>query len=74
MSKILRNAWIALAVHNFDQVMRLSNQVWVMRSGRLVGGRRTSETSGTELVSMITGANEQQVLQEEFVPREEQSS
>lgn len=52
---------VLLISHNFDQVMRLSNQVWVMRSGRLVGGRRTEETSGTELVSMITGASEEQV-------------
>jgi ABC-type sugar transport system ATPase subunit len=49
---------VLIISHNFDQVMRLSNQVWVMRSGRLVGGRRTSETSGTELVAMITGASE----------------
>lgn len=50
---------VLLISHNFDQVMRLSNQVWVMRSGRLVGGRRTNETSGTELVAMITGASEE---------------
>ena len=71
----LRADGIAVLIisHNFDQVMRLSNQVWVMRSGQLVGGRRTNETSGTELVAMITGANEQQVL-EEFTSREEQPS
>ena len=68
----LRADGIAVLIisHNFDQVMRLSNQVWVMRSGRLVGGRRTSETTGTELVSMITGADEQHI-QEEFASREE---
>lgn len=72
----LRAEGIAVLIisHNFDQVMRLSNQVWVMRSGRLVGGRRTSETTGTELVSMITGANEAQVLEEELIPEEEQQS
>jgi ABC-type sugar transport system ATPase subunit len=72
----LRAEGIAVLIisHNFDQVMRLSNQVWVMRSGRLVGGRRTSETTGTELVSMITGASEQQVLGEELISREEQQS
>lgn len=57
---------VLLISHNFDQVMRLSDQVWVMRSGRLVGGRRTKETSGTELVSMITGASEQQIVREEL--------
>ncbi len=56
---------VLLISHNFDQVMRLSDQVWVMRSGRLVGGRRTNETSGTELVAMITGASEEQILREE---------
>lgn len=50
---------VLLISHNFDQVMRLSNQVWVMRSGRLVGGRRTQDTSGKELVAMITGANQE---------------
>ena len=56
---------VLIISHNFDQVMRLSNQVWVMRSGQLVGGRRTSETSGTELVAMITGASEEQIAREE---------
>jgi ribose transport system ATP-binding protein len=56
---------VLLISHNFDQVMRLSNQVWVMRSGRLVGGRRTDQTSGTELVAMITGASEEQIAREE---------
>jgi ABC-type sugar transport system ATPase subunit len=46
---------VVLISHNFEQVMRMSHQVWVMRAGRLVGGRRTSETSGDELVAMITG-------------------
>ncbi|MBD1909139.1 MULTISPECIES: ATP-binding cassette domain-containing protein [unclassified Leptolyngbya] len=50
---------VLLISHNFDQVMRLSDQVWVMRSGRLVGGRRTHDTSGKELVSMITGAQQE---------------
>jgi D-xylose transport system ATP-binding protein len=63
----LRDEGIAVLIisHNFDQVMRLSNQVWVMRSGHLVGGRRTNETSGTELVAMITGASEEQIAREE---------
>ncbi|CAA9394106.1 MAG: hypothetical protein AVDCRST_MAG03-807 [uncultured Rubrobacteraceae bacterium] len=43
--------------HNFDQVLRLSDQIWVMRQGRVVGGRRTSETTGDELVALVTGAN-----------------
>ncbi len=45
-----------LISHNFDQVMRLSNEIWIMRNGRVVGHRRTSETTGDELVGLITGA------------------
>ncbi|MBJ8344338.1 ATP-binding cassette domain-containing protein [Antrihabitans sp. YC2-6] len=47
---------VLLISHNFDQVMRLSDQVWVMRAGVAVAGRRTSETTGNELVALITGA------------------
>ncbi|WP_163513170.1 ATP-binding cassette domain-containing protein [Fodinicola acaciae] len=47
---------VLLISHNFDQVMRLSQQVWVMRAGRCVGGRRTEKTTGEEIVAMITGA------------------
>ncbi len=47
---------VILISHNFDQVLRLSDQVWAMRAGRVVGTRRTSETSGNELVALITGA------------------
>ncbi|WP_198171348.1 ATP-binding cassette domain-containing protein [Actinoplanes awajinensis] len=47
---------VLLISHNFDQVMRLSDQVWVMRAGRCVGGRRTADTTGQEIVGLITGA------------------
>jgi simple sugar transport system ATP-binding protein len=47
---------VLLISHNFAQVMRLSDQVWVMRAGRCVGGRRTSDTTGEEIVALITGA------------------
>jgi D-xylose transport system ATP-binding protein len=46
---------ILLVSHNFDQVLRVCDQVWVLRQGRIVGGRRASETNGRELVDMITG-------------------
>jgi D-xylose transport system ATP-binding protein len=36
--------------------MRLSDQVWVMRAGKCVAGRRTEETTGEEVVALITGA------------------
>jgi simple sugar transport system ATP-binding protein len=47
---------VLLISHNFAQVMRLSDHVWVMRAGRCVGGRRTAETTGEEIVALITGA------------------
>jgi len=47
---------VLLISHNFDQVMRLSDQVWVMRAGRCVAGRRTAATTGQEIVGLITGA------------------
>ncbi|MEV6032429.1 ATP-binding cassette domain-containing protein [Nonomuraea sp. NPDC052116] len=47
---------VLLISHNFAQVMRLSQQVWVMRAGRCVGGRRTADTTGEEIVALITGA------------------
>ena len=47
---------ILLISHNFAQVLRLSQQIWVMRAGRCVAGRRTAETNGEEIVGLITGA------------------
>ena len=47
-----------LISHSFDQVMRLADAVWVMRQGRAVAHRRISETSGQELVALVTGAQE----------------
>jgi simple sugar transport system ATP-binding protein len=47
---------IILISHNFSQVLRLSDAVWVMRAGRCVAGRRTSDTDGDEIVALITGA------------------
>ncbi len=47
---------VILISHNFDQVMRLASQIWVMRAGQVVAARRATETSGNELVGLITGA------------------
>lgn len=47
---------VLLISHNFDQVLRLSDHVWVMRGGLPVAERRARETSGAELVALITGA------------------
>ncbi|TIT28683.1 MAG: sugar ABC transporter ATP-binding protein [Mesorhizobium sp.] len=47
---------VILVSHNFDQVRRLSDQIWVMRAGRMVATVRSSETTGNELVALVTGA------------------
>ncbi|WP_109474647.1 ATP-binding cassette domain-containing protein [Ornithinimicrobium cavernae] len=47
---------VLLISHNFDQVMRLSDQVWVMRAGKCVAGRRARDTTAQEIVGLITGA------------------
>jgi len=54
----LRDSGVAVLLisHNFDQVLRLAQHVWVMRAGQAVAERRTSDTSGDELVALITGA------------------
>lgn len=47
---------IILISHNFAQVLRLSDAIWIMRAGRCVAGRRTVDTDGDEIVALITGA------------------
>ena len=47
---------ILLISHNFDQVLRLSDQIWVMRQGDVMAGLRAKDTTGDELVALITGA------------------
>ena len=51
-----RGISIMLISHNFDQVLRLSDAVTIMRSGRTVASRRATSTSGDELVGLVTGA------------------
>lgn len=48
---------ILLISHNFDQVLRLADQIWVMRQGNVMAGMRAKETNGDELVALITGAS-----------------
>lgn len=47
---------ILLISHNFDQVLRLADQIWVMRQGSVVSGMRAKDTDGDKLVALITGA------------------
>jgi ribose transport system ATP-binding protein len=41
--------------HRLDEIFKLSDRVAVLRDGKLVGDRKVSETSPTELVNLIVG-------------------
>jgi D-xylose transport system ATP-binding protein len=46
---------ILIVSHSLDQVFRLADRICVLRRGKQVGVRNAAETSGDEIVSMITG-------------------
>jgi ABC-type sugar transport system ATPase subunit len=50
-----RGRAILLVSHSLDQVFRLADEICVLRRGRQVAIRRASETTGDEIVAMITG-------------------
>jgi ABC-type sugar transport system ATPase subunit len=50
-----RGRAILIVSHSLDQVFRLADRICVLRRGKQVGIRRTSETTGDEIVAMITG-------------------
>jgi ABC-type sugar transport system ATPase subunit len=50
-----RGRAILIVSHSLDQVFRLADRICVLRRGKQVGIRRTSETTGDEVVAMITG-------------------
>jgi ABC-type sugar transport system ATPase subunit len=50
-----RNLAILIVSHNLDQVFRVADRVCVLRRGVQVGWRRIAETTGDEIVAMITG-------------------
>jgi ABC-type sugar transport system ATPase subunit len=49
-----RNVGVLIISHSLDQVFKLSDRICVLRRGKQIGIRRTSETSKNEIVSMIT--------------------
>jgi len=53
-----RGTPVIIISHNLRQVFNLVDRVVVFRQGRIVGSKKTSETDGNEIVSMITGANQ----------------
>ena len=50
-----RGRAILIVSHSLDQVFRLADRICVLRRGTQVGIRRTAETTGDEIVAMITG-------------------
>ena len=54
----MREAGVALLLvsHNLDQVFRVSDRIYVLRRGRIVGERMTKATTADEIVALITGA------------------
>jgi ABC-type sugar transport system ATPase subunit len=50
-----RNLAILIISHSLDQVFRLSDRICVLRRGKQIGVRKTSNTDKNEIVSMITG-------------------
>ncbi len=56
--KRLKDQGISIIIisHNFEEVMDLADLIWVMRQGRAIASRRVGETSGRELVALLTGA------------------
>ncbi|MER8974148.1 MULTISPECIES: ATP-binding cassette domain-containing protein [unclassified Mesorhizobium] len=50
-----RNIGVLIISHSLDQVFRLSDRICVLRRGKQIGVRRTSETDKNEIVAMITG-------------------
>ena len=50
-----RGKAILIVSHSLDQVFRLADRICVLRRAKQVGIRRASETSGDEIVAMMTG-------------------
>lgn len=56
--KLKKNGIAALMIsHNLTQVFSLSDKIWVLRHGKIVGQKVTKGSEASEIVSMITGAN-----------------
>lgn len=54
----LRTQGVSLLIisHDLEQVFRVADHIWVLRQGRVVGGRRAADTNSEQIVSLITGA------------------
>ncbi|MGV1868187.1 ATP-binding cassette domain-containing protein [Rhizobium sp. VS19-DR96] len=52
-----RNIGVLIISHSLDQVFKLSDRICVLRTGKQIGIRWTTETHKNEIVSMITGVS-----------------
>jgi ABC-type sugar transport system ATPase subunit len=50
---------VVIVSHDLGQVVRVSDRVAVMRQGRLAAHLLTSQTSGDEILALITGLKEE---------------
>src|SRR6185369_13355629 len=46
---------VIIITHKLDEVLSISDEVTVMRDGRVVGGRKTAETNAAELARLMVG-------------------
>jgi ABC-type sugar transport system ATPase subunit len=51
-----RGLTILVISHNLDQIFRITDGIWVMRRGSVIGYREKARSHPDEIVSMITGA------------------
>jgi simple sugar transport system ATP-binding protein len=50
-----RGRGIMIVSHSLDQVFRISDRICILRRGEQIGVLNTADTTGDEVVSMITG-------------------
>jgi ABC-type sugar transport system ATPase subunit len=51
-----RGLSVLVISHNLDQIFRITDRIWVLRRGQMIGQRQTKATRPDEIVSIITGA------------------
>jgi len=51
-----RGLTVLVISHNLDQIFRITDRIFVLRRGRMIGERQTGATRPEEIVGMITGA------------------
>jgi ABC-type sugar transport system ATPase subunit len=54
----LRDSGFSVLVisHNLEQIFRITDRIWILRRGQMMGRRATKDTRPEEVVALITGA------------------